>query len=284
MLDEKAIVPIIKKLIAQTGLQLDWRLENNQATTRCIILPSGIHQAEGFRVVVTPGWKSIETKFFPGNLARELLHDMEHARKDKKLLFSSMTTYIRDAGGILNLEINNKQVSPENPEDWPERWSQLQILLRSRPVDSDVDLRIDPSLPIHIYKWTSFIFSLIMELLPLEENVEDEIDPIEQLEGTSTTVISKRYERNPANRMACIAIHGSRCKICGFDFGRVYGEIGEGFIHVHHLTPVSQVGAEGMFFDPLIDLIPVCPNCHSMLHKRNPPFSIEEMEKIISGN
>ncbi|WP_422678748.1 hypothetical protein [Christiangramia echinicola] len=33
--------------------------------------------------------------------------------------------------------------------------------------------------------------------------------------------------------------------------------------------------------DPIRDLIPVCPNCHFMLHKRTPAFTIEELKNMI---
>ncbi|MEX2515469.1 MAG: HNH endonuclease [Gammaproteobacteria bacterium] len=66
-----------------------------------------------------------------------------------------------------------------------------------------------------------------------------------------------------------------------FHFENFYGELGSKYIHVHHLTPLSEVGAE-YEVDPVNDLRPVCPNCHAMLHKRNPPFSIDELSDIIS--
>jgi len=57
-------------------------------------------------------------------------------------------------------------------------------------------------------------------------------------------------------------------------------EIGKGFIHIHHLAPISEVG-EKYEVDPINDLRPVCPNCYAMLHKKNPPYSIEQLQQII---
>lgn len=73
--------------------------------------------------------------------------------------------------------------------------------------------------------------------------------------------------------------------MCGFDFEKRYGKIGGGFIHVHHLTPVSEIGKEYVVDpDPRNDLRPVCPNCHEMLHsRRGNPLSIEELRGIIAG-
>ena len=62
-------------------------------------------------------------------------------------------------------------------------------------------------------------------------------------------------------------------------FSDVYGEIGDQFIHVHHLNPISETG--NTFTDPVSDLRPVCPNCHSMLHKKHPPYGIEELKELM---
>ena len=100
-------------------------------------------------------------------------------------------------------------------------------------------------------------------------------------EGAKTRVDVNRYERDPAARKACIDHYGAECQVCHFRFEETYGSLGEGFIHVHHRVPLSSIGHEYQV-DPVQDLSPVCPNCHAMLHKRQPPYTIEEMKQIIS--
>jgi predicted HNH restriction endonuclease len=82
----------------------------------------------------------------------------------------------------------------------------------------------------------------------------------------------------------CRAVNrsGATCLACGFNFAAVYGELGEGFIHVHHLVPVSQIGKEYVI-DPIRDLRPVCPNCHAMLHRNREPLTIENLRDIIES-
>lgn len=82
-------------------------------------------------------------------------------------------------------------------------------------------------------------------------------------EGAVRRVTVNMYERDPALRRACLAARGTRCVACGLDFGEAYGPIGEGFIHVHHRTPVASGPRETVAAG---DLDPVCPNCHAMLH------------------
>jgi 5-methylcytosine-specific restriction protein A len=99
-------------------------------------------------------------------------------------------------------------------------------------------------------------------------------------EGAKRKIIVNAYERNTKARDMCISRWGSKCSVCDFDFHKTYGNIGSGFIHVHHLTPVSEIG-KSYQVNPINDLRPVCQNCHAMLHTSNPPLSIEQLREII---
>ena len=100
-------------------------------------------------------------------------------------------------------------------------------------------------------------------------------------EGGKKQVYVNRYERDPAARKKCLGHHSFACKVCDFDFAKTFGAIGHEFIHVHHLKQLSELD-EAYVPDPINDLVPVCPNCHAMLHKRRPPYSINELKKILS--
>ena len=100
-------------------------------------------------------------------------------------------------------------------------------------------------------------------------------------EGTSMTVLVNKYERSREARDKCIEHHGLLCCVCGFDFGAVYGELGKGFIHVHHRRSLSNLSTKRPHIvDPVKDLVPVCPNCHCMLH-RGVDITIGELKKIM---
>jgi 5-methylcytosine-specific restriction protein A len=95
-------------------------------------------------------------------------------------------------------------------------------------------------------------------------------------EGKTRTVTSRTYDRSPHARQACIEHYGYTCCVCGFNFEKTYGALGENYIEVHHLKPVSDIGKE-YFIDPIKDLRPVCANCHRMLHKQRPPLAVEDL-------
>lgn len=127
-------------------------------------------------------------------------------------------------------------------------------------------------------------------LVPIDDETED-IDrlPTETLEleeqqlyteGKVVQVHVDRFERSQAARAECIDHYGDSCHVCGFNFGDVYGDTAKGFIHVHHKTPLSDI-AEEYEVDPIKDLIPLCANCHSVVHLTKPALTIEELKAVM---
>ncbi|MEO7298252.1 MAG: hypothetical protein ABI042_06700 [Verrucomicrobiota bacterium] len=112
-----------------------------------------------------------------------------------------------------------------------------------------------------------------------EEVLEDEVFT----EGSVVRVSVNRYERDLVARRRCIELFGPICSACGFNFTAVYGSNMEGFIHVHHLTPLHQAGKDYVV-NPHTDLVPVCPNCHAVIHSKRPPFTISEVKQLIQTN
>lgn len=99
-------------------------------------------------------------------------------------------------------------------------------------------------------------------------------------EGSVRQVLVNAYERSSAARAACLAHYGYACCVCGFYFEKTYGSIGNDFIHVHHLKEIATI-AEKYQVDPVKDLRPVCPNCHAMLHRKTPAYTIDELKRLI---
>jgi predicted HNH restriction endonuclease len=124
--------------------------------------------------------------------------------------------------------------------------------------------------------WT---FKDIQQVRP-EVLPEEVTTPDDMYEGVTKKIAVNVYERNPVARRICIDHYGYSCTICGFNFEEAYGELGKEYIHVHHMKPLSEIGEEYKI-DPIGDLRPICPNCHAMIHKRNPPYSIEEVRVTL---
>lgn len=118
----------------------------------------------------------------------------------------------------------------------------------------------------------------------LQENEKPDIDSKSDsfYEGELGQILITKYERSTEARQKCIETKGVKCIVCGFDFESVYGDLGKGFIHVHHIQPIAtRNGSYEINYER--DLVPVCPNCHAMLHRRggSTPLSIDELKQII---
>ncbi|RRW39872.1 HNH endonuclease [Pseudomonas luteola] len=110
----------------------------------------------------------------------------------------------------------------------------------------------------------------------------DELSKSGIKEGALRQVTVNAYERSPRARAECIAHYGTKCCVCDLEFEAIYGkELGAGYIHVHHIVDLAHIGEE-YEVNPIKDLRPVCPNCHSMLHKRKPAMHPDELRKIVS--
>ena len=114
-----------------------------------------------------------------------------------------------------------------------------------------------------------------------EDATHGSVEVAAVVEGGEALRLSRSYERSSRNRAIAVRVHGTTCVACGFNFGAFYGaEHARSYIEIHHLDPLAQRGAR--VIDPLIDLRPLCANCHSMVH-RNPArvLPIEELRALI---
>lgn len=109
-----------------------------------------------------------------------------------------------------------------------------------------------------------------------EEIATDEI----LVEGAIKSINVNAYERDVKARKQCIDYYGASCVVCGFNFDQFYGFVGKGYIQVHHLKPLSEV-REDYEVEPIKDLRPVCANCHVIIHRRKPPYTIAEVKQFI---
>lgn len=190
----------------------------------------------------------------------------------------SETKYVR------NLKENNgftKEVDPTGSDftKWLYKES-IEKVLETVPAEHENDF-------YRGYHWNCEVVKRIRSMSTsdinlTEESKQEELQP--QTEGRKTVYYTTKYERSVQNREAAIRIHGTKCMICGFDFEKKYGELGKGYIEVHHIKPLSEMDEE-VIVNPEKDLICVCSNCHRMLHRfRNYIVSVEELTQIVKDN
>lgn len=241
------------------------------------IKPTSIPQTISFQVKLILGWRTIKARFSPGNYASSLLRSIKTATADQKSAFSVFAKSLKRRGADVVVEFDSVRVDETVPESWPNNWSSINIGMKKLGIVVENQSGYDFA---EVFPWTTGFFGMTLAMLPLEPE-EDRLAGV--MEGSVTYKTVKSYERSRINRAACIEIHGTSCLACGMSFGAYYGRIAEGFIHVHHITPVSSLGG-AYVINPGTDLVPLCPNCHAVVHRRNPPFTVAEIKTLLFEN
>lgn len=163
------------------------------------------------------------------------------------------------------------------PGAFERRMQNISHLLAARGLNCLHGLKPQQNIGANVEpRLTAILAPLFDELAPPPDYADELSEPTKVVEGAKKQVTVNAYERDATAKPRCIKRWGSTCVVCKFDFGAAYGELGDGFIHVHHLRPIHTIG-ESYELDPENDLRPVCPNCHSMLHRRKTALSIEEL-------
>ena len=146
------------------------------------------------------------------------------------------------------------------------------------------DKEADNMYSYHLKQWTSFLESKAFKELfkkkrssddkPKATDTAEPAKPLaspfrEETEGERKHIVKETevVRRNPQLRQQCIERYGYQCQCCGMNFAELYGEeLGANFIEVHHLKPISTYEEDGIPENFLENLVPLCSNCHSMIH------------------
>ena len=267
------------RVSAETGLDFTGTEGCDRDGSRWLELrPTDYPVGQTFTLRAVVGWRRIDIFFRPDNFAGELVEAMGRANENGRYIFRAVLGVCRDAGAEIALSVNGMFRNPDDKAMWDLPWRSLDIAIRRGMLainegDADADMRL-------IDLWLTRTAAAILALLPLEEKYGESGPSVVDLpEGAKTRIEVNLYERDRRNRAAALAIHGSLCKACDLDMGERYGSVAAGLIEVHHVTPVSEMGADYLV-DPRIDLVPLCPNCHSVAHRRSPPFSVDELRAM----
>lgn len=147
---------------------------------------------------------------------------------------------------------------------------------------------------VNNFKWTDLKEGLNVVQKSNEEKRKIEIfdETITIQEGVGRFVQAKVYERSSKLRKIAIEYFTNDgdilCNACSFSFKKFYGDIGCGYIEIHHVKPVFKYEDEELdktIENALSNLMPVCSNCHRMIHRNwKEPLQIDFLTKQISLN
>lgn len=226
----------------------------------------------------------ITINFVPELHGRMFIYNMGRQSAERRLLFLRYWDVLNQHKATVSVKINSNIVTHENLlMVWPEVFTDFKLTIMKFPLPEAHPFNYEET----TLKWVKPTLGMILSLATLvpSDNIatQESFSGLPKFEGEKHLVLSNRYERNPLNRELCLAANGYRCSVCGMSFEEKYGIIGKGFIHVHHIIPLSMCGDKYQI-DPVNDLVPVCPNCHAMLHKKNPPYTVNELREILKNN
>lgn len=241
------------------------------------IYATDVPRPYGFTIEVEVGWRSIRISFRPETFASELVKQIASASKYQMAQFSYCLGVCSAEGARVFLKRNGSEAEVTGEVFWADNLNQFEYYIKKVGVDVNIENHEESYRAIR--HWALLFFSSAISILPIDE--ADFGSGVEGgVEGAKTSVLESRYERNKINRALCIEYHGTNCKGCGLEMSDRYGSIARGYIHVHHVVPLSEMHGERVV-DPIKEMVPLCPNCHSVVHLVNPPLSISELRRRI---
>lgn len=168
-------------------------------------------------------------------------------------------------------------------------YMQLKLLYEVKDDDLSIDILKAHGLKGNIQGPSSLKEDLLEYVATYIDRVKEtsndkdikELESSVYKEGKLVQKFGTKFERNKKLREKAIIIHGTSCKACGFNFEKVYGEIGKDFIEVHHIKPMFKIREE-IIVNPETDLVPLCSNCHRIIHRRaKEPLSVEDLKLLL---
>ncbi len=209
------------------------------------------------------------------HFSKILLEKMQKFYNERADAFFGFYDLARKRNKRLDILINYQNI--ENIETI-DKWQEFNLVI-SNSYESDQDEFKT------LYLTLLDFFCLILILLIDETEWNNETQAVADIgayEGGKSTIEVNKYERSRYNRAVCLAHFGFGCRGCGLKMQEKYGPLGEGVIHVHHHVPISEMGSRYRL-DPIRDLIPLCPNCHNIVHRTNPPLPVSELSKMTNS-
>ena len=251
--------------------ELHINFDVSKSNENIIITEDNITHSSFFLLIEINEVKRLTITCEPDIHGKAFVDTLNKSTKEQKQNFIYYWEKLNQIHCKLEISINGALVKQEQFLNYSDRWDKIKIRFTKAPFYNIETENFETKLIDYI----QLVCLMILSLCEIEYKGEEE--------GNEIISVSKRYERNPINRKICLLLKGYSCAVCGFNFEKTYGSIGKNYIQVHHLIPVSSMGVNYQV-DPSKDLIPLCSNCHSMVHRKSPPYTPDEIKGFIFNN
>jgi 5-methylcytosine-specific restriction protein A len=266
-------------LSARFALELESGVTEVWGGRFVFVRPKQPAEPNGFSIMLARTPRQAEATLQLDRFAGVLRRTMAEADAEARQEFISLASSLAGEEGVKVTVSADERPLSSVEEFLDARFEQLDIECTVRiPRTAASELAEKPLLTA-----ATGCLGLVLSLVPVKEGAPVEDSEVEGLpEGARMTVLVNRYERSPGNRAVCLAHHGACCFVCGFDFEAFYGDLGAGYCEVHHRVPVSRMGGSYRI-NPVRDLVPICSNCHSMIHRKQPPLEPEALRQLVES-
>jgi 5-methylcytosine-specific restriction protein A len=267
---------ILSSLSSDLGVELILIENSEDKENPYAVRFAGLEINKSFSLVISRSWKTTQVRLQADNFAGDVIKYLCDQINMNQVNFGDAIETNQSIFSSVTLELDGRAFFGTSKE--LSKNPSLTFEVEALTSESSIEYGLLNEQEERILK---FAITLIASVLPIEMTAFRNADEVLGYpEGAVSQVLVNRYERDPRNRKAAIALHGKICMACGFNFREVYGELGDDYIVVHHLTPVSVMG-EDYKVDPEKDLVTICANCHAMVHRKNPPLTIDELKRLL---
>jgi 5-methylcytosine-specific restriction protein A len=228
---------------------------------------------DSFTIEFRKEWRSAQSVLVWGKFARPCIQKLGEADHVSRSAVAAVAASL-PKGIRPQFVVNGVERPLDDHTAWPDIWQSVNWSLLRRSLPSDTMTTQD---------WEKVAEDLVLPLLSMLVallGVEEVEADASVAEGDSYEARSIRYERKKINRDICLRIRGTFCLCCNRSMEEIYGIAAHNLIEVHHVVPAASMGPEYRV-NPTTDLIPVCPNCHRVLHRLNPPMPPEELRVAL---
>lgn len=271
MLAEKKLI-ILRELSEGTGASIAIDIEQRGVRASLQIWFNDLEKNNGPIAILQPfGLKGHKVELVLGKFSKQILDQIQRAPTEDIQLARALVSSIKKT---IELDFHG-----QNASDWNVASGNFKITAIIRGLDKPFE---DQSVVETCREAIVPMMAAMAELIGYDTITNEAEDNSLAFEGAVRPSVVNRRERNPRNRLLCIRIHGEKCIACGIEPYLKYGEAGS-IIEVHHLEPVSVL-VEPRPYNPAIDLVPLCPNCHRAVHTRHPiPLEIKELKYLMES-
>jgi 5-methylcytosine-specific restriction protein A len=227
----------------------------------------------GFALILGDDYLSWVLRLDMDESSAPLIRLMGENSRLRGSIFSTLYSIASKRNSRIEFRVNGKLfTSPESVEGF-DQWESVRFEISRSYLHPDEAFKVLRELLLD--SLSTILCLVIMQ----EEWTAESSELSSAIEGERHEVLLSRPERNRYNRAICLQYHGFGCSGCGLKMDEAYGPLGTGVIHVHHLFPLSELDGPAKV-DPILDLVPLCPNCHNIVHRVSPPLPIIELRSL----